>query len=213
MVKKRSNLKVIKVPLGYKQQYKPINFPPMPQLYLDLLENKQKVKEELREVLYEPRWDSNESTNWTVSTEEINNASQDFRNSLKEFDEDGGIDLTNLKLTAAYNSDVKKSSVPFSTISFSSTEQQHIPSIISNDNNDPYMSISATSFDKPYSIASKQEGSPHNINAFPIARADRMKYSQSNNSAMFADDSSNNVMFSNEPYEDIPQQQQYQTQQ
>ena len=88
MVAKRK-LVINKVPLGYKQIYKPINFAPMPQLYLDLIENKNKVKLELRDELYVPRWDNDKTQNLQISNDEIFDAGQEFKNSLDEFESDG----------------------------------------------------------------------------------------------------------------------------
>ena len=54
MVKKHKTFKVVKVPLDYFPNSQPANFPPMPILYLELLENKDKVKKEFRNKDYIP---------------------------------------------------------------------------------------------------------------------------------------------------------------
>ncbi len=55
MAPKKKRLKIVKVPLEYKPEDIPINFPPFTQLYLELLENKKKVKSELRNKEYTPK--------------------------------------------------------------------------------------------------------------------------------------------------------------
>lgn len=82
----KRKLVVVKVPLGYKQEYKPITFGPMPQLYLDLIENKDKIKSELKDQLYEPKWDDSSVTQYPeVSTDDLNKASQNFKDEIQEF--------------------------------------------------------------------------------------------------------------------------------
>lgn len=50
--KERSHLKVIKIPLDYTPEDISATFPPLPVLYLELFENKQKIKPELRNKDY-----------------------------------------------------------------------------------------------------------------------------------------------------------------
>jgi hypothetical protein len=54
MAKKKQGLKVVKVPLDYFPNQYSANFQPMPIMYLELLENKDKVKKELRNKDYIP---------------------------------------------------------------------------------------------------------------------------------------------------------------
>jgi len=138
----KRKLVVIKVPLGYKQEYKSINFDPMPQLYLDLIENKDKVKPELRDTLFEPRWDDYTRTYLEVSNEEVNKAGSDFKQSLQEFVTDG-TELDGLSFSSNKTKDPNAHSKPKSSSS------------------DFTNSIINSGFSKPHSEAIQEKESPH----------------------------------------------------
>jgi len=84
----KKKLKIIKIPLGYKPSYKPIQFPPFPQLYLDLLENKDKVKSDLRNVYYEPKGDLTDGTPVHIDNTALSKAGNEIRQEVEVFDKD-----------------------------------------------------------------------------------------------------------------------------
>lgn len=96
MVNKKDKNKIIvkKIPLDYFPERHEAYFPTMPILYLELLENKDKVKKDLRLKEYVPPLDRMEPTNivpTTVQAEsQVNNEiDKDFE--LKEYEEDNTI--------------------------------------------------------------------------------------------------------------------------
>jgi hypothetical protein len=83
----KKKLKIIKIPLGYKPSYKPVQFPPYPQLYLDLLENKDKVKPDLRDVYYEPK-EHVDGMPMQIDSSDLNKAGSDVRKEVEVFDKE-----------------------------------------------------------------------------------------------------------------------------
>ena len=53
--KERNRLRIVKIPLDYIPEDIPANFKSAPTLYLELLEDKQKIKSELRNKEYIPK--------------------------------------------------------------------------------------------------------------------------------------------------------------
>jgi hypothetical protein len=90
--REKKSLVVKKVPLDYYPDRFQSNFPSMPILYLELLENKQKVKKDLRNKEYVPPIDRVEMANVNVPTtnqaenQTVNEIDKDFE--LKEYEED-----------------------------------------------------------------------------------------------------------------------------
>jgi hypothetical protein len=78
MPPKKNHLKIVKVPLDYTPEDIAPKFPPMPILYLELLENKQKVKPELKNKEYIPKSLNTNMENIKLSNVEKSEATVDI---------------------------------------------------------------------------------------------------------------------------------------
>ena len=81
-MKKDNKIKIIKVPLKSKSKDVYPNFPPMPVLYLELLENKDKIKPELRNKDYVPPASDNVSSITNVMDSSNNNTESIIYNDI-----------------------------------------------------------------------------------------------------------------------------------
>ena len=92
--KDKNKIVVRKVPLDYYPERYHASFPPMPILYLELLENKQKVKKDLKNKDYVPPVDRIELSNQVPTPEQAESQvdkeiDKDFE--LKEYEEDNTV--------------------------------------------------------------------------------------------------------------------------
>ena len=86
-MRRRQELQVIKVPIKGTILSKPQVFPRMPRLYLELIENKVKIKQDLINREYEPRNLDNKTISQhnsyeSPSEKKIENSSKNFENRL-----------------------------------------------------------------------------------------------------------------------------------
>ena len=80
--KKNRRLNIVKVPLDYYPNNYPARFPPMPILYLELLENKDKVKKDIRTKDYVPPSDRTIEANIPTSDQAKD---QEYKDIDKDF--------------------------------------------------------------------------------------------------------------------------------
>jgi hypothetical protein len=187
----KKKLTIVKVPLSYKPAFKPINFKPYPQLYLDLLENKEKVRPELRERYYEPKfYEEAPDKGAYINNEDITAAGQELKKQAEEFDHDNKF-LGDINFSAEgrkYDRPIPvHQQTPHEPHPFHDNNpefdtrlppgQSSTSSSISASSNDFLSSVAGTStFDKPYNVAKQESGSPHNTSSFTAKPESKPRY-------------------------------------
>ena len=121
---KRQELQVIKVPLNRSILSKPQVFPRMPRLYLELIENKEKIQQDLINVEYSPRAlpDQNDN-NYNSATPSPKSSNKKFENRLDMLlSDDSASDISDNKSEISSDDSVSPSAA--SSITDLSIEEQ-----------------------------------------------------------------------------------------
>lgn len=86
MTVKKKKFRIVKVGLGYEPQFKPPQFAPVPKLFMELLENKAKIKPHLRDADFESK-NQGSDINLPSLQDNIRIAAEETKNELINSDE------------------------------------------------------------------------------------------------------------------------------
>ena len=86
MTVKKNKFRIVKVGLGYEPQFKPPQFAPVPKLFMELLENKAKIKPHLRDADFESK-NQGSDINIPSLQDNIRMVAEETKNELRNNDE------------------------------------------------------------------------------------------------------------------------------